>query len=210
MPDPTTPLRASLPSHSDLAKLFDSGTWQRGQNYANSGAVLWSELLSGPSLPGQDYEINGEVSGSESEPYEQDIQLSQQGNGRWKVVGNCTCPVGFNCKHVVALLLNVLDQDWFAVDATTASLPTTWPSPHDPLNQWLAQTENQIVMEEASRASGTGSHLGQSYRQSHAPSDSEHVTVLSTCRLSKGAGQSMAHTVARQGSQTEEQIRRAG
>lgn len=104
-------------------------------------------------------------------------------------MGNCTCPVGFNCKHVVALLLNVLDQDWFAVDATTASLPTTWPSPHDPLNQWLAQTENQIVMEEASRASGTGSHLGQSYRQSHAPSDSEHVTVLSTCRLSKGAGQ---------------------
>ena len=171
MSEPTTPRRANLPCPSDLSSLFDAGTWQRGQRYANSGAVLWSELLSGPPQSAPDYRINGEVSGSESEPYAQDIHLSQPSNGRWKVMGGCTCPVGFNCKHVVALLLNVLDQDWFPADAPT-------PSPYDPLNQWLTQTEGQAAAEQPYQGSATRSHLA----------DSEQITVLSTCGLPKGAG----------------------
>ncbi|MDE2594094.1 MAG: DEAD/DEAH box helicase [Burkholderiales bacterium] len=183
MPDPMTPHRVTLPRPPDLAKLFDGGAWQRGQRYAHSGAVLWTELLRGPSASALDYEISGEVTGSEPEPYEQDIHLWQQGDGRWKVMGDCTCPVGFNCKHVVAVLFDVLNQDWFQGDAPVMGLPTTKPSPHEPLNRWLAQTESQVAAE------GPDTDLTRAQHHGATRSEFEHFTVLNTCGLPKGAGQ---------------------
>lgn len=178
----------TLPSPSDLAKQFDGGAWQRGQRYAKSGSVLWSELLRGSPTSAFDYDISAEVSGSEPEPYGQDIHLWRQGNGRWKVIGDCTCPVGFNCKHIVAVLFDVLNQDWFQVDSPVGGLPAAPPSPHAPLNLWLAQAESQAAAERASYASGPDTYLQHAPQQDAAQSEFEHLTVLNTCSLTKGAG----------------------
>jgi hypothetical protein len=49
--------------------------------------------------------IEARVQGSGRTPYKQVVQLHHGRDGRLSIMGSCTCPVGFNCKHVVAALL---------------------------------------------------------------------------------------------------------
>ena len=48
--------------------------------------------------------VDAEVLGSRRSSYCQSIQLIRNPNGRLTAAGSCTCPVGFNCKHVAAVL----------------------------------------------------------------------------------------------------------
>ena len=48
--------------------------------------------------------IDAEVLGSRRSPYRQSVQLIRAPNGKLSATGSCTCPVGFNCKHVAAVL----------------------------------------------------------------------------------------------------------
>jgi superfamily II DNA or RNA helicase len=49
--------------------------------------------------------IRAEVYGSRNNIYEQNILISTLPNGKANIVGDCSCPVAFNCKHVVAACL---------------------------------------------------------------------------------------------------------
>ncbi|MGI4798103.1 MAG: SNF2-related protein, partial [Janthinobacterium lividum] len=49
--------------------------------------------------------IDALVLGSGHNVYQQSIRLQRGRNGRLQVHGLCSCPVGFNCKHVAAVLL---------------------------------------------------------------------------------------------------------
>ncbi|MBD9399338.1 DEAD/DEAH box helicase [Pseudomonas sp. PDM11] len=77
---------------------FDEGALRRGQDYATRGL---SRLL---SL--KDHSLLASCLGSGERPYQQRITLHAYGKG-WGVTGHCSCPVGFNCKHVVAALLTL-------------------------------------------------------------------------------------------------------
>ncbi len=48
--------------------------------------------------------VESEVKGSQHTPYHQDIAISPRG-GRFVIEGDCSCYVGWNCKHVAAALL---------------------------------------------------------------------------------------------------------
>ena len=48
--------------------------------------------------------INAEVLGTARSPYQQCVQLIRAPNGKLAAAGSCTCPVGFNCKHIAAVL----------------------------------------------------------------------------------------------------------
>ena len=48
--------------------------------------------------------INAEVLGTARSPYQQSVQLIRAPNGTLAAAGSCTCPVGFNCKHIAAVL----------------------------------------------------------------------------------------------------------
>lgn len=48
--------------------------------------------------------VIGRVLGTTRRPYEQTIEIGDIGGGV-SIAGQCTCPVGFNCKHVAAVLL---------------------------------------------------------------------------------------------------------
>ena len=48
--------------------------------------------------------IDAEVLGSSRLPYHQSVRLVRTLNGTLAATGSCTCPVGFNCKHVAAVL----------------------------------------------------------------------------------------------------------
>jgi superfamily II DNA or RNA helicase len=76
-------------------------TLAKGLDYATSGRVvgrIWD----------RDADVtSGTVRGSEVEPYEVSVRLVRVGPDRLltRFDGTCSCPVGHNCKHAVALVL---------------------------------------------------------------------------------------------------------
>lgn len=52
--------------------------------------------------------LSGDVQGSQPHPYRTRVRFRTDGGSPW-AQGDCTCPVGRNCKHVAALLLAELD-----------------------------------------------------------------------------------------------------
>ncbi|WP_177410167.1 DEAD/DEAH box helicase [Pseudomonas sp. LFM046] len=78
---------------------FDPGALSRGLQYATEDRVRLLSL--------SDKSIETRCEGSEGHFYTQRIRLAPQGLG---VVGNCSCPVGYNCKHCVAAIALLLAQ----------------------------------------------------------------------------------------------------
>ncbi len=81
----------------------DPGAWSRGAGLFRQSAVVRIDVAEGD--PGV-WHIGGEVQGTQYEPYEVSVDLVLAPNGQvrsWS--GECTCPVGEDCKHAVALTL---------------------------------------------------------------------------------------------------------
>jgi superfamily II DNA or RNA helicase len=53
--------------------------------------------------------LSGEVQGTQRHPYVVDVQFHDVGDELW-VEGDCSCPVGFQCKHMAALLIAGLEE----------------------------------------------------------------------------------------------------
>lgn len=81
---------------TDLTRNFDAGTLQRGEDYARKGKVRVARR--------DGDQLVGEVGGSGGEVYRQTI-LFKSGRGGIDFQGSCSCPMSYNCKHVVAVLL---------------------------------------------------------------------------------------------------------
>ncbi|AYC33434.1 helicase [Pseudomonas cavernae] len=78
---------------------FDAATLRRGEGYAREQRVHAVELS------GQ--QLTAHCRGSGKHNYRQLIRLDPAFAA---VAGRCSCPVGYNCKHVVAVLLHLLEQ----------------------------------------------------------------------------------------------------
>lgn len=102
-----------------LREYFDVGTLQRGQDYAHRGLVATVELL-------PDGSIRGRVLNGRGESYQQRITLSNS-----FVDGICSCPVGHNCKHVVAVLMTSAERD------------ISSPQLAAPVRGWLTRVKQQ-------------------------------------------------------------------
>jgi SNF2 family DNA or RNA helicase len=90
-----------------------SGDLQRGVSYAKQAR---SRLLS------LDNNILAACcDGSAGRVYRQHIHLHAQADG-WRVDGRCSCPVRFNCKHVVAALLTLEAQQHAGLPAPRSTL----------------------------------------------------------------------------------------
>ena len=83
-----------------LEQLVGTATFERGSGYASGGAVrnrTWS--------PGGT-RVVGEVQGGAARPYVASVELKRSpSQALADFRATCTCPVGFNCKHAVALIL---------------------------------------------------------------------------------------------------------
>ena len=86
---------------SDFLLEFDYRTVQRGVEYFDIGLVESCEV----SLKGSELFIKSKVAGSYI--YSQDILVDLDAGS---VDGDCDCPVGYNCKHVVASLFEAFDR----------------------------------------------------------------------------------------------------
>ncbi|MCA9629884.1 MAG: SWIM zinc finger family protein, partial [Myxococcales bacterium] len=124
----TTPLQSrladSLSTLSDrgLRRLLGARTFLRGLDYEKRRVV--------EDVTINDINATGRVKGSDPDPYEVEISLTDEG-----IKATCTCPAfkktNQHCKHVAALLINVRNQ-------ARAKLPRrepTPPAPQQPQNQ---------------------------------------------------------------------------
>jgi superfamily II DNA or RNA helicase len=102
----------------DLRRLIEAGSVRRGVDYHARGHVTSAEADPNGAA------ASGIVAGSGGRAYRQDIALEWTVNGRLaEVDGDCTCPVGWNCKHVVAVLLSLERQ----LRSRTRTLPAVRP-----------------------------------------------------------------------------------
>lgn len=84
-----------------LRALCDDGVWARGSALFKSGAVRRLAI----SPKDDHWSLKGDVQGSQLGPYQLTISLALMPDGAvdyWR--SNCSCPVGLQCKHGVALI----------------------------------------------------------------------------------------------------------
>ena len=86
----------------DIRRQFDSGTFARGQAYAREGRVR--------KLAWTNQGCEGEVAGSGRSVYHQDVRVTRKG-AHISIAGSCSCPMDYNCKHVVAVLVEALRRN---------------------------------------------------------------------------------------------------
>jgi hypothetical protein len=84
----------------EVRAAFDGATFQRGRHYALDGAVR------GLEVSGDGRQLWAQVRGSAQRPYRVEVTVAD-GRGR-RVVSYCTCPIGSQCKHGVAVMLSAL------------------------------------------------------------------------------------------------------
>jgi superfamily II DNA or RNA helicase len=91
-------------SDADIGRSLAHGTVQKGRYYQAAGKAI--------VLGGDETTIEGVVQGSGRAPYKVIVEIRRgaDGKGVAAIAGDCSCPVGYNCKHVAALLLEFLDQ----------------------------------------------------------------------------------------------------
>ena len=112
----------------NLRYLFGEPTFSRGQAYFRQGMVKSVEFEA-------DTVLMGEVAGSWSNAYQLSVALEFEHDDTLRAVaGICTCPAGFNCPHVVALLLAAADRR--APEPGARGADPSDPVPRE-VRQWL-------------------------------------------------------------------------
>ncbi|WP_144155100.1 DEAD/DEAH box helicase [Paraburkholderia sp. BCC1885] len=83
----------------DITKWLGAKTVDKAREYV--GAVS--------NLRWNDRTLSGEVQGTQRHPYSVDVKFHDIGDDLW-VEGDCSCPVGFQCKHMAAVLMAALGE----------------------------------------------------------------------------------------------------
>lgn len=122
-----------------------SGMMAAGQAYWLNGRVRGLEIDPAMAL------IVAEVQGSARDPYEVTIAFSDDGADPPEPFVECTCPVGFDCKHGAAVLFAAQEQIGSGLksgkpraDGLTAASARPVQLPPS-LQQWLAEAQSEAI-----------------------------------------------------------------
>ncbi|WP_168927427.1 DEAD/DEAH box helicase [Nitrincola alkalilacustris] len=118
-------------NRADIALITSQAAFQRGERYYEQGRVILLTQKHDASR------IRALVAGSGSRPYEVDLQQDEDG-----LYGLCSCPVGHDCKHVVATALTWLEEygSHMSREAVDEALPS-W-------EHWLASMPTSVADKE--------------------------------------------------------------
>ena len=121
----------------------DPGALQRGRGYFRQGMSFDLRVIRHTQ---NILRLHALTHGSAGEAYQQDIQINRDApGGPLSLTGDCTCPVGFNCKHVVSACMTWRDGGMPAED-TPRDLPTDF-------EMWLEQAATAAEPPPDTRAS---------------------------------------------------------
>ena len=130
-------------SRNDIRETCGSTYFERGRRYFEQGRVKKLEVVE------EDEErvlIRARVNGSGGHQYRQNVEIEWLG-GEPSLYGECSCQVGFDCKHVAAVSLAYCDG--------LAQRNGTADDPEDiMLHSWLRQLAN-AGRQRSTRASGS-------------------------------------------------------
>jgi superfamily II DNA or RNA helicase len=113
---------------SSLRRAVGGGSYVRGTEYARLGAVLRSAWDADGGA------LHGTVRGHGGSVYTTAAYLSVSDNGLAGFeMGECNCPVAFNCKHVVALILANLTPESATSAGPAKPGPAAWERSLDAL-----------------------------------------------------------------------------
>ncbi|MBM4208214.1 MAG: helicase SNF2 [Gammaproteobacteria bacterium] len=88
---------------SDIIQECGQVYYDRGKQYQRLGMVLQVRVMGEGALFTQ---LNATVNGSELAPYKQNIRITWRPDFKSAdIEGTCSCPVGYNCKHVAAVCI---------------------------------------------------------------------------------------------------------
>jgi superfamily II DNA or RNA helicase len=88
---------------SDIRYECGDGAYERGRSYFAKNQVVNLNVKSEGALFVQ---LNAAVKGSMDNPYKQNIRIIWRPDySSAEIEGHCSCPMGYNCKHVVAVCL---------------------------------------------------------------------------------------------------------
>src|SRR6266446_158453 len=93
-------------SREDIEDVTSRNAANNGDRYWRQGRVL--SLNSNENREG--VQIKARVQGSGRQPYAQTIEIADINGEFLEIEGECSCPVGFNCKHVAAVLFAAIAQ----------------------------------------------------------------------------------------------------
>lgn len=141
---------------SDIFRLInDPAYFERGASYFSKRKVLMSRWQGGDR-------VIGRVSGSGRKVYSIDARLIVGRDGRVsEVVGECSCPIGYNCKHVVAVLLDAAQTVVMPAEDRKAAAPKkggTEAQLPGAVSAWLDRFGNANLRPAHAVSGGTSQH----------------------------------------------------
>ncbi len=83
-------------------KAFSQGAVLRGKDYFSRGLIEEYSIVEGRNA---EFFVAALVTGSRSAPYEVELTINVENETFSFIDGECSCPVGYECKHIVATLL---------------------------------------------------------------------------------------------------------
>lgn len=175
------------PSTDTIRRVAGSKTYARGQTYARQGRASITDRSDNGTR------IKAQVRGTRPQPYRQNITLKRAENGAIQGFdGSCTCPVGHNCKHVVAVLLQDLldhppERHWKQRGVRSGTL-NIMPAIADAAHAMPADRATAIPDIEVQAAL----HLSDSHAGSYAPAAHAHDGASDRATLNRNAGEASA------------------
>ncbi len=165
----------------DIIKAVGKNAFMAGTVYQGQGRVLF--------LTQDKTGIVSKVHGNERVPYVQHIQINTI-NGKVDISGSCSCPVGFNCKHVAAALVEAQGKTGGANSSKSVTLApismgkpayVAQPQPPAPpvelpyeLKNWLESLEKAQISAEEDYPDGINQRLFYIFK----PVIKNNVTLL--------------------------------
>jgi SNF2-related domain/Helicase conserved C-terminal domain/SWIM zinc finger len=164
---------SNLTAQPGLRQWITSGKWRGAFDYnslARSGAYASERMIRPLDI---DSESNGRVivsasiHGTAPKPYQTEV-IFGQANGQWSIDPDCSCPVGYFCKHAAALIAFLASElakdpgnaapqltpelrDWL-IKIEVAARASNPPTPADkPENRFLAYCIEKPLFPEGSR-----------------------------------------------------------
>jgi len=98
-------------SDDEIRRAVSQRAFEAGLQYQMDGRVLDLRTAA------DGVTLEAEVKGKARSPYRQSVRLTRDARGKLQPSGLCTCPVGFNCKHVAAVLLEYQELAELASEA---------------------------------------------------------------------------------------------
>jgi len=121
----------SLVSSVDIVSSFSSAYLTKGRQYYRENKVTELVIHQNGTL------VTALVAGSSKNRYHVNILLQAQPGGHVSVTGECSCPVGYNCKHVAATLIKAQAESLHEAPVTAAKTSPDVTGLSYEISNWL-------------------------------------------------------------------------